>query len=178
MSTATPVDRDDRLYEVVDGEIVEKTMGAREYWIANVLGGYLIPFVRDRQLGRAMIEYVFRINAATNLQRRPDAAFVTSARWPLNRSLPDVPVWDMVPDLAVEVVSPSNSASEVQRKIHEYFGAGVVQVWVVYPEQRQIYQYASPTQIQVITAQQELDGGELLPGFRLPLRSLFEDDPE
>ena len=84
----------------------------------------------------------------------------------------------MVPDLAIEVISESNSAYEVQKKIHEYFDAGVSRVWVVYPEDAEIYVYASPTQIQVLEIGQELDGGELLPGFRLPVAALFEDDPE
>ena len=121
---------------------------------------------------------VFRIDLARNLQRRPDAAFVSDARWPFRRRVPDVPVWDMIPDLAIEVVSPSNTADEVQDKKNEYFRAGVRQVWVVYPKQREAYIYTSPTTVTILTAEQELDCGELLPGFRLPLATLFEDEPE
>ena len=55
----------------------------------------------------------------------------------------------MVPDLAIEVISASNTAFEVQKKTHEYFAAGVTCVWVVYPEQAEVYVYSSPTQIQV-----------------------------
>ena len=84
----------------------------------------------------------------------------------------------MVPDLAIEVISPSNSASAVHRKVHEYFKAGVTRVWVVYPEQAEVYIYSTPKQIQVVGVGQELDGGDLLPGFRLPVAVLFEDDPE
>ena len=65
-----------------------------------------------------------------------------------------------------------------QEKIHEYFQAGVARVWVVYPRQQEVYVYVSPTQIQVLQLGQELDGGELVPGFRLPLAALFEDDAE
>jgi Uma2 family endonuclease len=169
---------DDGLYEVVEGQVVEKEMGARELEIASMLGHLLGGFARANRLGRAVVEFIFRINIPNNLQRRPDLAFVSHARWPVNRRVPNVPVWDMVPDLAVEVISPSNSAYDVQKKIHEYFEAGVVRVWVIYPDQAEVYVYSSPTQIQVIQSGQTLDGGDLLPGFQLPVAALFEDDPE
>jgi Uma2 family endonuclease len=169
---------DDILYEVVDGKIVEKEMGARQAEIAGILVQYLGTFARTHRLGRALIEFIFRIDQAKNLQRRPDVAFVAHARWPVHRRVPDVAVWDMVPDLAIEVVSPSNTADDVQGKIHEYFEAGVNRVWVVYPAQKEVYVYASPARIQVLQLGEELDGGDLVPGFRLPLAALFEDDPE
>ena len=84
----------------------------------------------------------------------------------------------MVPDLAIEVISESNSAYEVLEKVNEYFAAGVSRVWVIYPDQAQVYLDASPTQIQVLKIGQELDGGDLLPGFHFPVAALFEDDPE
>jgi len=173
-----PTIPDDILYEVVDGQVVEKTMGSREIEIATILGSYLFHFARANRLGRALVEFVFRINVEEDMQRRPDVAFVSHARWPCNRRVPDGPVWNMVPDLAIEVVSPSNLASAVLRKMHDYFKAGVVCVWVIYPEQAEIYVYSTPQQVQVVGIGQELDGGDLLPGFRLPVAVLFEDEPE
>jgi Uma2 family endonuclease len=169
---------DEMLYEVVDGEIVEKTVGVYEVEIANILTHFLGTFAKEHRLGRAVMEMIFIIDRAKELQRRPDVAFVSHARWPVQRRAPKVAVWDLVPDLVVEVVSPSNTADQVQKKIHEYFEAGVARVWVVYPRQQEVYLYASPTQIQVLQLGQELDGGDLVPGFRLPLNALFEDDPE
>jgi Uma2 family endonuclease len=177
-ATTPPTIRDDMLYEVVDGQVVEKIVGAREIEIAAILGGYLFHFARVNRVGRSLVEFLFRINVKKDLQRRPDVAFVSHSRWPFHRRVPDVPVWEMVPDLAVEVISPSNTAFEVQKKIHDYFEAGVAQVWVVYPDQAEVYVYASPTQIHVFQARQELDGGDLLPGFRLPLALLFDDEAE
>jgi Uma2 family endonuclease len=168
----------DLLYEVVDGKIVEKEMGARDVEIGGRLFMHLGTFAWTHRLGRALGEFIFRIDQARDLQRRPDVAFVSHAKWPVPRLVPEVAVWDMVPDLTVEVVSPSNTADQVQEKIHEYFSAGVVAVWVVYPRQRLVYVYASPTQIQVLKLGEDLDGGELIPGFRLPLAALFEDDAE
>ena len=169
---------DDMLYEVVEGKLVEKTVGARDIEIAGILGQYLGMFARTHRLGRALIEFIFRIDKAKDLQRRPDVAYVSDASWPVRRRVPDVAVWDMVPDMAIEIVSPTNTADHVQEKIHEYFAAGVRRVWVVYPRQQEIYVYASPTEIQVLQLGHDLDGGDLIPGFRLPLAALFEDDPE
>ncbi len=173
-----PTIPDDMLYEVVDGQVVEKTMGAFETGIASLLVEILGPFARKNRLGRFFGEMLFRIDLSQDLQRRPDVAFVSHARWPYNRRVPDVPVWDMVPDLAIEVISPSNTAFAVHRKIHDYFKAGVARVWVVYPEQAEVYIYSTPQQVQVVGVGQELDGGDLLPGFRLPVAVLFEDGPE
>ncbi len=156
---------DDPLYELVDGKIVEKEIGAREAEIAGILDQYLGMFARTHGFGRSLIESIFRIDPARNLQRRPDVAFVSHARWP-------------VPDLAIEVVSPTNTADHVLEKIHDYFRAGVARVWVVYPRQKEVYVYASPTRIQVLQLGDDLDGGDLIPGFQLPLAALFEDDPE
>ncbi len=99
-------------------------------------------------------------------------------QWPFRRQEPDAPVWDIVPDLAIEVISPSNSADAVHEKTREYFEADVRQVWVVYAKGNEVYVYSSPKQIQVLQLGDELDGGDLLPGFRLPLAALFEDEPE
>ena len=179
MSVATAATvPDDMLYEVVDGQITEKTVGVRESEIATLLLGFLGSFVPVHRLGKIFGWMIFRIDTAKDLQRRPDVAFVSHSKWPFNRRVPNVPVWDMVPDLAIEVVSPTNSAVDVQTKVQEYFEAGVSGVWVIYPKQKQVFSYASPTQIQVLQLGEELDGGKLFPGFRLALRALFEDDPE
>ena len=81
------------------------------------------------------------------------------------------------PDLAVEVVSKSNSATDVKDKIEEYFRAGVRLVWLVYPTQKLIDVYESPTTVRVLRREDELTGGDVLPGFRLPLTELFRADP-
>jgi Uma2 family endonuclease len=169
---------DDMLYEVVNGTVVEKIVGASEVEIAAILDQYLGMFVRTHRLGRVVMEMIFPIDLAKDLERRPDVAFISHARWPFHRRVPNVAVWDMIPDLAIEVVSPANTANGVQEKVDEYFRAGVHQVWVVYPGQQTVYVYQSPTQIEVLRLGGELDGGELLPGFRLPLGALFEDDAE
>jgi Uma2 family endonuclease len=185
MASATPPPAEipsvhgDVLYEVVNGQVLEKpAMGSYETAIASFLVEGLGHFARTHRLGRVVGEMLFRIDPVRNLQRRPDVAFVSNERWPFNRRIPREPVWDMVPDLAVEVISPTNSADEVQKKVHEYFRAGVRRVWVVYPGTFEIFVYESTKVIHVLQLGDELDGAPLLPGFVLPVKSLFEDEPE
>jgi Uma2 family endonuclease len=173
-----PMVSSDVLYEVVDGRILEKPVGAQEVDIATILVQILGAFARSNRLGRVFSELVFLIDPKKNRQRRPDVSFVSDARWPYRRRLPRVAVLEVIPDLAIEVVSPSNSAYEVQEKIQDYFAAGVTEVWIIYPEQRQLQRLTSPTRIEVIQAGEDLEGGPLLPGFRMRLAELFEDDPE
>ena len=106
---------DDMLYEVVEGKVVEKIVGASEIEIATLLIEFLAPFVRAHRLGKVLGEMIFRIDQVKDLQRRPDVSFVSHARWPYHRRVPKVAVWDIVPDMAVEVVSPSNTADHVHR---------------------------------------------------------------
>jgi Uma2 family endonuclease len=172
--TADRLVEPDGLYEVVDGRIVETTpMGAYEVELASLILEVLGPYVRERGLGRVISEMLFDLGPAVERQRRPDAAFVSANRWPLDRRAPHEAAWAVVPDLAVEIVSPSNSMTEVLTKVREYFTAGVRRVWVIYPDQALVYDYASPTSISVRTAADDLDGGELVPGFRLGLARFF-----
>jgi Uma2 family endonuclease len=175
---ATPPPDHDTLYEVVNGEIVEKKMGAYELEIASLLVGLLDPFARAHKLGRVVVEMIFWINKAKKLQRRPDVAFVSHERWPLSRRVPREAAWDIVPDLAIEIVSPSNTANEVQAKIGEYFQAGVRRVWVIYPEAALVHIYDSPTQVRILQRGDELADALLLPGFWLAVAALFDDDAE
>ncbi len=78
-----------------------------------------------------------------------------------------------MPDLAVEVVSPTDTAGKLLGKVREYFQAGVRLVWIVYPVQRCIHVYEAWNRIRVVTETDELDGGEVLPGFRRSLDRLF-----
>jgi Uma2 family endonuclease len=175
---ATPLPDHDTLYEVVNGEIVEKKMGSYETDIAFRLGQSLETWARAQRLGRVFVEMLFRIDRAKDLQRRPDVAFIAHERWPWWRRAPRETPWNIVPDLAIEIVSPSNTANEVQAKIGEYFQAGVRRVWVVYPEAALVHIYDSPTQVRILQRGDELADEPLLPGLRLAVAALFDDDAE
>jgi len=93
----------------------------------------------------------------------------------VGKRVPKGEAWDMVPDLAVEVVSESNSAQEVVQKVVDYLSGGSRLVWVVYPDVKQVHVYTDLTSARILTEPAELDGGDLVPGFRLSLTELFED---
>jgi Uma2 family endonuclease len=183
MSTSPPVNQgvvqpsdEDVLYEVVDDQVVELApMGAYEVWIATVLVARLATFATQHQLGRTVQEMLFDLTVATGRKRRPDVAFVSFDRWPLHRRIPRTEAWEVVPNLAVEVVSRTDSADSIVDKIAEYFHAGVERVWVVFPSQEQVYVYDSPTSVRILTRTDELSAEPILPNFRLPLVELFED---
>ena len=117
------------------------------------------------------------LDAERDLRRRPDVAFVSAERWPLDHALPEEGDWQIVPDLAVEVTSPNDLLAEVLAKVDEYFHYGVRQVWLVVSPERQVYVYDSPTKVRILSESDKLSGGELIPGFELPLAALFRRQP-
>jgi Uma2 family endonuclease len=173
--TVLPQD-DDILYEVVDGKVVELgPMGAHEIWLATELARYLGNFVRQHQLGRVVQELLFDFTAMVKRKRRPDVAFVAYKRWPRQHPMPHAEAWEVVPNLVVEVISPSDKGNDILDKVAEYFRLGVECVWVIFISQEQVYIYESPTQVRILTHADELYGEPVLPHFRLPLATLFED---
>ncbi len=162
-------------YEVVDGVVVEEPpLGASEVWMASFLAQSMGYFATSNRLGRVVVEMLYVLVAEPRLRRRPDLAFVSRERWPLNRPVPSEAAWNVVPDLAVEITSPTDLIDDLMDKIEEYFAAGVRLVWVVYPKHRRVYVYDSPTSVRILQVGDELDGGAVLPGFRFPLAGLFE----
>lgn len=180
MSTVALPTSDGDVYEVIDGKPVGwPPMAIYSVLVASVLFRYLANFSDAKQLGRAVIEGLFHLPAPVNRDRRPDVAFVSYQRWAKTRSVPRTDnAWNVVPNLATEVVSPTDSVVELEQKIAEYFKVGVELVWVVYPSQSKVHVCLSPTQIQVLTITDALDGGTVLPGFRLPLTDLFAEPAE
>jgi Uma2 family endonuclease len=167
--------QDEPLYEIVNGQRVDiPPMSAYATWIASRLHGRLWPYAEDKELGTSVTEMLFVLDAEHNLRRRPDVAFVSQARWPLDRALPETGDWDVVPDLAVGVISPNDVFKDVLAKVREYFHYGVKVVWVIAPEEQQVYVYDAPTHVHILTGQDELTGGEVVPGFRMPLVHLFQ----
>ncbi len=174
---AGPPPGDDSLYEVINGQRVElPPMSMYAVAVANWLAGFLNEFARPRGLGRAFVEGLFRLPLDGGRSRRPDVAFVTAQRWAMGRPIPESDnAWDVVPDLAFEVVSPTDRAEDLMEKVEEYFQAGVRLVWVVYPRRRRVHVYESLSQIRGLAGAEELGGGAVLPEFRLPLTALFQE---
>jgi Uma2 family endonuclease len=161
----------DRLCELIDGVLVEKAVGYVESKLTMILVAFLVIFVRQHDLGDVTgPDGTLRL--LPGRVRIPDIAFISWDRLP-NRESPKKPIPDLVPDLAVEVLSESNTKKEMAIKLQEYFAAGVRLVWYVEPEARTVRVYTAPDRSTLLTEEQTLDGGDVLPGFALPLRELF-----
>ena len=157
--------------ELVDGILVEKIMGWRESLIALALGRLLSAFVLARNLGLVTgPDGMMRI--LKSQVRGPDVAFISWERLPGGK-VPTDRVPEIVPDLAVEVLSDGNTYAEMARKRREYFHAGVCQVWMVDINQRTVAVYHDITKCEVLNETQSLVGGDVLPGFEISLAELF-----
>jgi Uma2 family endonuclease len=179
MSTAVlPELGPEDLYEVIDGKRIAKgPQTVLAAWIAGQLGVHLANCAKGNDLGWAIVKALFDLHAPGILSRRPDVAFVSYKRWPKDRPISlTADAWDVVPNVATEVVSPSDAADEIETKVNEYFHVGVQLVWVVYPTHRKIYVHRSPTDVCLLSIADVLDGGDVVPGFRLPLAELFGDE--
>jgi Uma2 family endonuclease len=164
------------LYEVVNGQRVElPPMAISSIRVTDTLALFMGNWARAQGTGRVTVEMLHWLDEAVELKRRPDISYVSHDRWPRNKPVTDDEAWDVVPDLAVEVVSPNDKADGLLEKVEEYFVAGVRQVWVVYPRRRVVHVFESFTQIKVTAKGQDLEGNTILSGFRLPLATLFED---
>src|ERR1700733_8868411 len=156
-------DHEDRLYELVDGILVEKTVGVQESIIAINIGTLLNNFIRPRGLG-LVAGADGTIQLDINLVRIPDVSFISWERLP-GGEVPEEPVPLLVPDLAVEVISRSNTRKEMDEKLHEYFEKGVRLVWYVRPKNRVVDVYTAPDHFTRLTALMQLGGADVLPGF-------------
>ena len=164
--------RGNQLYELVEGTLVEKPMGSPESFVGLELAFRLRTHLETHDLGYCtgaddLIELL------PKLVRGPDLSFISWRRRP-QRTVPSEQISRVVPDLAVEVLSPSNTQAEIERKLKEYFLAGVNSVWIIDPRNRTAEVHTSPEEKNLIPESGTLDGGSVLPGFRLPLAKLFE----
>jgi Uma2 family endonuclease len=163
-----------RACELVDGTLVEKPVGTIESFLAAILIRILGNFTSVRRLGLISGEqgpYRLRLG----LVRLPDVAFISWSRIPGDPTkLPAIA--PVVPNLAIEVLSESNTKQEIDLKLGEYFSSGVELAWIFDPEARTVAVYDSPDAPSKVLNQAEvLDGGRVLPGFVLNLPDLFAE---
>jgi Uma2 family endonuclease len=164
-------DRERRLFELVEGVLVEKVMGYWESVLALELAGLLRNFIKRRKLGTLAGE-AGMLRLSPRLVRIPDLSFISRARL-AGHQRARRPILPLAPDLAIEVLSEGNTLGEMARKIREYFATGCRLVWLVNPRTRTVTVYTSPDDRSVLTEKQTLTGDDVLPGFRLRLRELF-----
>jgi Uma2 family endonuclease len=167
--------RTGRLCELVDGILVEKPMGFRESAIAMVIGRWIGNYLQGRNLGIVGGE-AGMLKILGDQVRIPDVSFIRWDRLPQGQD----PIPAVSPDLAVEVLSLSNTEQEMQIKLGEYFAGGARLAWLIDPAARTARIYRAPDQVALVDEAGSLTGGDVLPGFQLKLRDLFAelDRPE
>lgn len=172
MQTATEILLDpEKSYEIVKGQPEEKEMpGARHSGVCGRLERRLGTYVEANGLGEVYPEASFQIG---DNERIPDLAFISAGRIPPDGE-PETK-WMIVPDLAIEIVSPNDFYEKVHAKAMEYLAAGVKQVWIVSPENRTITVYRSATNIMAFPEDSELVSEDLFPGFRCRLSEIFKN---
>jgi Uma2 family endonuclease len=166
------LDSEDRICELIDGVLVEKSMGFYESRLAVVLIGLLHEFLNQYDLGIVLgPDGTLRILA--DQIRVPDVAFLSWRHFP-GRILPAEPVPAIAPDLAVEVLSKGNTKQEMERKLDDYFAAGVKLVWFIDSVSRSATAYRGRQSFRTIMLAEALSGEDVLPGFELKLHDLFD----
>jgi Uma2 family endonuclease len=159
-------------YELVQGELVRMTpVGGEHGEIALRFGARLLEHVKARDLGTVMVEVGFRLTTDPDTVRAPDISFLGAERVPPG----GVPRGYITgaPDLAVEVVSPDDTAAEIDAKVQEYLAHGSRLVLVVHPRTRTVTAYLPDGAARVLRAPDAIDGGDVLPGLSLPVDQLF-----
>ena len=160
----------EKKYEIVNGQPEEKEMpGAMHGQVCSRLDRRLGTFIESHELGEMFVEAAFQMGKN---ERLPDLAFIAAGRLPVEGT-PEGK-WLIVPDLAIEIISPNDIYVKVTAKVAEYLNAGVKQVWLVSPEDRTITIYRSITNIVAFPPDGELVCEDLLPGFRCPLGEIFK----
>ena len=160
-------------YELVNGHLVERSIGTESSWVGGELHGLIRDFVRARRLG-----WVLPADASyqcfpdsPDKVRKPDVSFIRFGRLPDER----LPVGHclIAPDLAVEVVSPNDLVYEVEDKVEEYLNAGVRLVWVIHPNVRTVWTYRLDRSFAGLRESDLLSGEGVIPGFECIVRDLF-----
>jgi Uma2 family endonuclease len=169
---------DGQRHELVRGELRTMSPGGDEHgWIALEIGSSLRGHVRTHRLGRAYgAETGFKLSENPDTVRAPDVAFVRHERI---LAAPRITGFRAgAPDLVVEIISPNDLYSEVAEKVAMWLAHGCRMVIVVHPRGREVVIHRSPNNIRHLTIDDTIDGEEVVPGWRLPVRELFPDDDE
>lgn len=171
-ATEADVERDpDVICELIDGTLVEKAMGSEESFLGGNIFALIWMHVRAGQLGVAL-PGDGHVRLGPGLVRAPDVTFIPWESFP-DGEFPDEAYWTVAPGLVVEVLSPTNTAKEIDRKLRELFAAGCKLAWVIDPPTRTAKVYTSAKRFKEVDETGTLDGGKVLPGFALPLAELF-----
>ena len=168
------LNRDGHSYEIVNGELIDMgNSGAKHGYVCSILMILLGGYVRLQKLG-AMFDSSTAFKMKSGNKRSPDISFMAKERLQGLDDLPDG-FLEGAPDLAVEILSPSNTVEEIDSKLIEYFENGARLVWVIQPKQKYVLVYRSAEEPdRLLKSADSLDGEDIVPGFTLPVADLFQ----
>ena len=165
---------DGHRFELVDGQLVERNMGAESSWVAQQVNRRLGNYAEAQQglvMGPDCGYQIFPDDPSR--VRFPDGSFIRSGRLPNDR--PPRGHVRIVPDLVIEVISPNDLAWEVEAKVAEYIRAGVPLMWVIYPDTRTVWRYRASDEATRLGIGDALSGEDILPGFTCPVADVFPE---
>ncbi|MHB1034520.1 MAG: Uma2 family endonuclease [Pirellulales bacterium] len=164
---------DGHRYELVAGELRKMTPAGWEHGlVGGRLHALLTGHVVARKLGEVFLaETGFLLSRDPDTVRAPDIAFIRRDHFP--EILPKESFWPGAPDLAVEVVSPGDTIKQIDDKVNAWLAAGAMMVWVVNSAWRSVTVYRSATDIKTLSEEDELSGGDVVPGFRCKVGEMF-----
>jgi len=160
--------------ELIDGKIVGQNMptGYRHGDIELTLGSILRAYVLSKKLGKVLSgEVGIYIRRNPDAVRAPDLLYISQARFGRVQSQSYL---DVAPELVVEIMSPSDTWSEVKLKLRDYFAAGVLVAWIVDPASQTVTAYRADSSVQEFTAQDTLTAEDVLPGLSIRVSEIFE----
>lgn len=159
------------LCELIDGVLVQKAGGPWESIFAVYVGGAIGRFANQNDLG--VVSGAGGLLRLGEQVRAADVTFIPWSEFPSGQVPEDEAFWSVAPGLIVEVLSPGNTPAEIDRKITEFFGVGCRLAWVIDPRTKSAKVYTSAKKFKEIDEKGTLDGGKVLPGFKLPLADVF-----
>jgi Uma2 family endonuclease len=161
--------------ELVNGRIVPMSPTGGEHGrVESNFGAAITAFARSHKLGKVFVgEVGIFTRRDPDTVRGADVAYLSNERY--DRLGSKQGFLDVAPDLVVEVLSPHDSAAGLTQKLREYFAIGVRLVWVADPDARAVLAYRSLTDVREIRETDRLTGDDVLPGFEVPVASLFEE---
>lgn len=159
-------------YELVRGELLEMTPpGGLHGFVAVEIGALLHQAVKAKRLGSVMVETGYRLATDPDTVRSPDVSFLAADKIPPT-GLPEGFI-SGPPDLAVEIVSPNDTATEIQAKVQDYLTHGAQLVWVIYPQQRLVVVYRPDGTAKTVHEADTLTAAPLIPDFSCQVAQIF-----
>jgi Uma2 family endonuclease len=168
------LNRDGHRYEIVNGELIDMgNSGAKHGYVCSILMILLGGYVHIQKLG-AMFDSSTAFKMKSGNKRSPDVSFMAKERLQGLDDLPDG-FLEGAPDLAVEILSPSNTVEEIHNKLVEYFENGSRLVWVIHPKEQYVLVYRSAQEPdRLLKSADSLDGEDIVPDFTLAVAELFQ----